>query len=76
MVFMGRKRKPINPSKHWKRSDLAVAHRLNEPISNGTLLTQAQIDEVDDALISAYFPRNRTRPRNLILAALSHVLDY
>jgi hypothetical protein len=73
---MGRKRKPIDPSKYWKRGDLAITRRLKEPISDGVQLTQAQMDEVDDALISAGFPRNRTRPRNLILAALSHALDY
>jgi len=73
---MGRKRKPIDPSKEWQRGDEAITQRLGEPISNGAPLSQAKIAEVDDALITAGFASNRTRPRNLILAALANTLEY
>ena len=73
---MGRKRKSLNPSQYYQRGDLALNQRLNEPIVDPAPLSKEQIDEVEDALIAAGFAQNRTRPRNLILAALANTLDY
>lgn len=72
---MGSKPKPLHPASHWVRGDEAISQRLNERFTEHPL-TPDQITEVDDALISASFTSNRTRPKNLILVALANALDY
>ena len=69
-------RKPLRSSQYWKRDDVAITQRLNEPIVTPAPLSKEYLDALDEALIDAGFPRNRTRARNLILAALANVLDY
>ena len=72
---MGRKRKPINPSLYWRRADLAITQRLNEPFVTKQLSAQ-DLAEVNDAMIAAGFPKNKLRPRALILSALANAKDY
>ena len=72
---MGRKRKPINPSLYWRRADLAITQRLNDPFITKQLSAQ-DLAEVDDAMIAAGFPKKKLRPRTLILSALANAKDY
>ena len=72
---MGRQAKTLDPATHWERGDEAITIRLTERHTEKTL-TNDQVVEVDDAFITAGFASNRTRPKKLVLGALTNALDY
>ena len=73
---MGRKRKILDPSKEWKRADLAITHRLKEPIVGVPDLTEEQVFEVSSALMAAGFSDQGAKVKDRILIALANAIDY
>jgi hypothetical protein len=73
---MGRKRKILDPSKAWKRADLAITQRLQEPIVGVPDLTVEQVEEVSSALMAACFSDEGAQVKSQILAALANTIEY